>query len=125
MRSKEVRSPQSSDIKKTIKGYDFVQNDWDPSDQNGHGTHVAGIAAAETNNSIGIAGMAPESNILAVRVLDAQGSGYLNNVVKGIIYVADQGAEVINLSLGCNCDTQTLEDAVDYAGSRHRFLHSS
>ncbi|MEN2766672.1 S8 family peptidase [Ornithinibacillus xuwenensis] len=100
---------------KVIRGYDFVQNDNYPMDQNGHGTHVAGIAAAETNNATGIAGMAPNTRILAVRVLDANGSGSLADIADGIIYAADAGAEVINLSLGCNCDTQTLEDAVNYA----------
>jgi thermitase len=100
---------------KVIRGYDFVQNDNYPMDQNGHGTHVAGIAAAETNNATGIAGMAPNTKILAVRVLDANGSGSLADIADGIRYAADSGAEVINLSLGCNCDTQTLENAVNYA----------
>ncbi|WP_047983003.1 S8 family peptidase [Ornithinibacillus californiensis] len=103
---------------KVVLGYDFVQNDWTPSDQNGHGTHVAGIAAAETNNGTGIAGMAPNTKILAVRVLDANGSGSLAAIADGIIYATDAGAEVINLSLGCNCDTQTLENAVNYAWNR-------
>ncbi|WP_010531413.1 S8 family peptidase [Lentibacillus jeotgali] len=103
---------------KTILGYDFVENDDDPLDQNGHGTHVAGTAAAETNNGTGVAGMAPESSILAVRVLDAQGSGSLANIVDGIRYAADHGAEVINLSLGCDCDTQAMEDAVNYAWNK-------
>lgn len=100
---------------KTILGYDFVDNDYNPMDLNGHGTHVAGIAAAETNNANGIAGMAPYTAILAVRVLDANGGGSLADVADGIRYAADMGAEVINLSLGCNCDTRTLENAVNYA----------
>lgn len=103
---------------KVIRGYDFVQNDNTPQDQNGHGTHVAGIAAAETNNSIGIAGMAPNTKILAVRVLDANGSGSLANIADGIIYATDAGAEVINLSLGCDCSTTTLQNAVNYAWNR-------
>src|SRR5690606_25119401 len=103
---------------KEIRGYDFVQNDWYPSDANGHGTHVAGIAAAETSNGVGIAGMAPNTKILAVRVLDANGSGSLANIADGIIYATDAGAEVINLSLGCDCATQTLENAVNYAWNR-------
>ncbi|MUK90425.1 S8 family serine peptidase [Ornithinibacillus sp. L9] len=103
---------------KTIRGYDFVDRDYTPSDLNGHGTHVAGIAAAETNNGTGIAGMAPNTRILAVRVLDANGSGSLANIANGIRYAADNGAEVINLSLGCACDTRALEDAVNYAWNR-------
>ncbi|MUK90297.1 S8 family serine peptidase [Ornithinibacillus sp. L9] len=100
---------------KTIPGYNFVRNNNNPTDRNGHGTHVAGIAAAETNNGVGVAGMAPETSILAVQVLDNRGSGSLDAVADGIVYAADYGAEVINLSLGCDCDTQTLEDAVNYA----------
>ncbi|WP_241655870.1 S8 family peptidase [Halobacillus litoralis] len=103
---------------KTIKGYDFVDNDYDPMDENNHGTHVAGTAAAETNNGAGVAGMAPNTNILAVRALDASGNGSLYDIADAIRYSADAGAEVINLSLGCNCDTQTLEDAVNYAWSK-------
>lgn len=100
---------------KTIKGYDYIDNDTNPMDLNGHGTHVAGIAAAETNNATGIAGTAPNTKILAVRVLDANGSGSLAAIANGIRYAADAGAEVINMSLGCDCSTTTLQDAVNYA----------
>jgi thermitase len=103
---------------KTIRGYDFVDNDYYPMDLNGHGTHVAGTAAAETNNGTGIAGMAPNTRILAVRVLDASGNGSLADIADGIRYAADQGAEVINLSLGCDCSTTTLKNAVDYAWNK-------
>jgi thermitase len=103
---------------KTIRGYDFVDNDYYPMDLNGHGTHVAGTAAAETNNGTGVAGMAPNTRILAVRVLDANGSGSLADIADGIRYAADQGAEVINLSLGCDCSTPTLESAVNYAWNK-------
>lgn len=103
---------------KTIRGYDFVDRDYTPMDLNGHGTHVAGTAAAITNNARGVAGMAPNTKILAVRVLDANGSGSLTNIADGIRYAADQGAEVINLSLGCDCSTTTLENAVNYAWNK-------
>ncbi|WP_421384780.1 S8 family peptidase [Bacillus salacetis] len=103
---------------KTLRGYDFVDNDYYPMDLNGHGTHVAGTAAAETNNGTGIAGMAPNTKILAVRVLDANGSGSLADIADGIRYAADAGAEVINLSLGCDCSTTTLKNAVDYAWNK-------
>jgi subtilisin family serine protease len=71
-----------------------------PQDENGHGTHVAGIAAASTNNGIGVAGTAPAARIMPVRVLDASGSADDPTVIAGIRYAADHGAKVINLSLG-------------------------
>ncbi|MEY2447287.1 MAG: thermitase [Acidimicrobiaceae bacterium] len=69
-------------------------------DDNGHGTHVAGIAAAATDNQTGVAGTAPDASILAVKVLDSTGSGSADDVAAGIRYAADHGASVINLSLG-------------------------
>ncbi|SEM99016.1 S8 family peptidase [Lihuaxuella thermophila] len=103
---------------KVINGWDFVYDDSVPNDANGHGTHCAGIAAATTNNGTGIAGMAPNARILAVRVLDANGSGTLDDVANGIIYAADQGAQVISLSLGGSAGTTTLQNAVNYAWNR-------
>jgi thermitase len=103
---------------KVVRGYDYVDNDWDPYDGNGHGTHAAGIAAAITNNTRGIAGMAPDAKIYAVRVLDDSGSGTLQNVANGIIHAADNGADVISLSLGSPNDSITLKEAVDYAWNK-------
>jgi thermitase len=84
-------------------------------DENGHGTHCSGISAAITNNKIGIAGVAPKVKILAVRVLNADGEGYLSDVVNGITYAADRGAKVISLSLGSPRGSQTLQKAIQYA----------
>jgi subtilisin family serine protease len=89
---------------KVVAGNDFVADKTDcpagPQDENGHGTHVAGIAAAVTNNGIGVAGVAPDAQIMPVRVLDAEGSGAQEDVAAGIRWAADHGAQVINLSLG-------------------------
>lgn len=106
---------------KLVPGYDFVQGDADANDGNGHGTHVAGSAAAETNNGLGGAGMCPECRLMPLRVLDNSGSGSLANVARAIIYAADNGARVVNLSLGGSGAT-TLQRAVDYAWGRGVFL---
>ncbi|MEV3853888.1 S8 family peptidase [Streptomyces sp. NPDC050095] len=83
-----------------VDGYDFVDDDTEPKDMNGHGTHVSGIAAAHTDNGVGIAGGAPDAKLMEVRVLGADGSGSNANITKGIVWAADHGADVINLSLG-------------------------
>jgi len=108
---------------KLVPGYDFVNNDNGPHDIYGHGTHVAGIAAAETANLEGIAGVAFSANIkiMPVQVLNDDGMGTTANVAKGIMYAADNGAKVINLSLGGG-DSTTLKNAVDYAYSKGALL---
>ncbi len=100
---------------KCLPGYNFVDRSSDPMDDHGHGTHVAGIAAAVGNNSTGVAGVDWKARILPVKVLDAQGSGYDSDVAAGIRYAADHGAKVINLSLGSPDYSYTLEEAVNYA----------
>ncbi|MBA7512850.1 hypothetical protein ES705_04859 [subsurface metagenome] len=99
---------------KIVHGYDFVNEDADPMDDHGHGTHCAGIAAAESNNSQGITGVAWGSKLMPVKALDSAGQGAYSDVAEGIIYAADNGAKVINLSLGAYSYSQTLQDAVDY-----------
>lgn len=106
---------------KIVAGYDYVQGDTAPDDGNGHGTHVAGTSAAETNNSTGGAGTCPNCKLMPVRVLDNNGSGSLTNVANGITWAADHGAKVVNLSLGGSGST-TLQNAVDYAWNKGVFL---
>jgi subtilisin family serine protease len=99
-------------------GYDFVNDDDDPQDDNGHGTFVAGAAAAITNNSEGVAGAAWRGGIIPVKVLDSLGLGTDADIAAGITWAADHAAEVINLSLGGPDTSQVLEDAVSYALSQ-------
>jgi len=90
-----------SDLKnKLLKGWDFVGNDNDPTDEYGHGTHVAGIAAAETNNGTGIAGISWESKVYIVRVHNDKGKGSLFDTVAGIEKAAASGSRIINMSFG-------------------------
>jgi thermitase len=83
-----------------LPGHDFVQNDGTPQDGNGHGTHVTGIAVADTGNGIGVASVAPGAMVLPVRVLDDGGAGDSATVARGIDYAREQHVDVINLSLG-------------------------
>ena len=80
-----------------------------------HGSHVAGIVAAASDNGVGIAGAAPSLRVLPVRVLNSSGSGSSANVANGIIWAADNGADVINLSLGATSNSLVVEAAIDYA----------
>jgi thermitase len=98
---------------KVVGGMSFVGGS--AKDANGHGTHVAGIAAAVTNNATGVAGICPRCSIMPVRVLDANGSGSIADVAAGIVYAANNGARVINLSLGGPGTSQTLRSALEYA----------
>lgn len=101
-----------------VPGYDFVNNDSHPNDDEGHGTHVAGTVAQTTNNNLGVAGVAYGARIMPVKVLDSNGSGYTTDVAAGITWAADNGAQVINLSLGSSSYSQTLAEAVAYAANQ-------
>ena len=100
---------------RVLPGIDLVNGDDDASDDNGHGTHVAGIIAATGNNGIGGAGVCWGCRILPVKALDGAGSGAYSTLASGITWAADHGAKVINLSLGGAMDSITLRAAVAYA----------
>lgn len=100
-----------------IAGRDYVDipNDMVPRDAYGHGTHVAGLIGAVTNNYVGIAGADWRARLLIIRVLDQNGDGYLDDVVRGIDYAIGQGADVINLSLGSSGGASIMQPAIDRA----------
>jgi subtilisin family serine protease len=97
-----------------IRGWDFVYQDNNPMDFEGHGTHVAGAIAAERND-FGMTGVAYNAKIMPVRVLDANAKGYIDEIAAGIRYAADNGANVINLSLGGWYPSPLQDEAIEYA----------
>jgi subtilisin family serine protease len=98
-----------------VAGYDFVNNDSDPTDDFGHGTNVAGIALAKGNNSIGYAGVNWNSKIMICKILDNTNSGFYSWWADAIYFAVDNGAKVINLSAGGNGSSTLLENAINYA----------
>jgi len=98
-----------------VAGYDYVNNDSHPNDDCAHGTHVTGTIAQTTNNSLGVAGIAFNCSIMPIKVLDASGNGAYTAIVNGITFAADNGAEVINMSLGGSSGSTALQNAVIYA----------
>ncbi len=100
---------------KIVDGYDFVNDDDDPFDDNGHGTAVSGIIAGELSNSVGIAGICRKCKILPVKVLDENGEGNQSVVSAGIFYAINHGARIINISAGYSESSPILELAVKSA----------
>ncbi|MBB6675282.1 S8 family peptidase [Cohnella nanjingensis] len=98
-----------------VDGTNIVDPSAPPNDDVGHGTHVAGIIAAEVNNHEGVAGMTWYTKIMPVKALDSTGAGTTYSVAEGIIWATDHGAQVINLSLGNYAQAQFLHDAIKYA----------
>jgi Subtilase family len=105
-------------VNKLVPGYDFVNNDDVPDDDHGNGTHVAGIAAAETNNTVGIAGVGWQARLMPVKVLDATAGGDTSQAALGVRWAVDHGARVLNLGLAGPTPSSALQDAIDYARRR-------
>lgn len=105
-------------------GYNFVNDTSDAMDDNSHGTHVAGIIAAEANNKQGISGITGslDVKIIPVKVLNSKGEGQSDIIAKGIEYAADKGADIINLSFGCDEESTDIEDAIQYARNKGAFV---
>lgn len=102
---------------KLISNINF-SNSGTTDDVYGHGTHVAGIAAAITDNGVGVAGLGYNSTIMNVKVLSDIGAGLYSWIASGIIWAADNGAEIINMSLGGPSESSTLEEAINYAWNK-------
>jgi serine protease len=107
-----------------VTGYDFINKDAHPNDDNSHGTHVTGTIAQTTNNALGVAGIAYKTAIMPVKVLNSVGSGTEQALADGIKYATNNGAEIISLSLGFDpsitpSQLPTLTSAVQYAISQN------
>jgi serine protease len=100
-----------------VPGYDFVENDADPQDMNGHGTHVTGIIAALTNNNKGVAGVTWGQNVKIMPLKVARSDGRVSDFrfAKAVVYAVDHGAKIINASLGSRVSSALLQAAVRYA----------
>lgn len=114
-----LRSPDFA-ASQFVKGYDFVDHDRVPLDENGHGTHVAGTIAEKTDNAIGLTGLAYRAKLMPVRVLDQHGRGAASEIAKGIRFAVAHHAQVINMSFNFGCGKQVPE--VDEA-LREAFQH--
>jgi serine protease len=98
-----------------VPGYDFVNDREDADDDYGHGTHIAGTIAQSTNNNYGTAGIAYAAKLMPLKVIGSMGAGTVSDIAEAIRFAADNGADVINLSLGGFGDTHVLKEAIDYA----------
>lgn len=98
-----------------VSGKNFIEPSLAPQDNNGHGTLVSGIIAAQGNNSYGKAGVVWNTRIMPLKALNHQGNGTIEHIAEAIIYAADNGARVINLSLGGDSPSNVIRDAIRYA----------
>jgi serine protease len=102
------------------KGYDFVEHDRVPLDENGHGTHIAGTIGEKTNNGVGLTGLAYRAKLMPIRVLDQQGRGQADDIARGIRFATVHGADVINMSFnfGCGRHVPGVDEALQEAYDR-------
>jgi subtilisin family serine protease len=101
-----------------VHGWDFVYGTNNPVDENGHGTEVAGVAAATANNGVGIAGVCWGCRVMVVKVMQPSGIANYSDLAAGVVYAASKGAQVINISLGGYSDSSTLRAAIEAASSK-------
>lgn len=102
-----------------LHGWNFLNNTFNIADDNGHGTHVTGILAATGNNGIGVAGVDWNAKIMPLKFIDSQGNGSVDDAIRAVYFAVDHGARVINASWGGGGYSQSLIDAINYAGSHN------
>jgi subtilisin family serine protease len=105
-------------VSSIIAGKNFVEPDMPPFDSLEHGTHAAGILAANDNN-FGVVGVAPDCKIMPIKILNSYGQGKMEHVAEGIKFAADNGADIINMSIGCRNPVPIVLDAINYANSKN------
>ncbi|MFP4596943.1 MAG: S8 family serine peptidase [Persicimonas sp.] len=113
-----ITRPKDLDGTSSVDGYDFVDDDAFAWDGHGHGTHVAGTIAQTTNNEYGVAGLAYNSKIMPLRVLNSRGFGQVSDIADAVRFSADNGADVINMSLGGPLPSLVLSRAIKYANKK-------
>jgi subtilisin family serine protease len=119
-------APNQPDLAgKLLNGYNFYAGTTNWADDNGHGTAVAGSAAAQGNNGLGVAGVAWNVMILPVKVADSTGYATYSNMAKGLTFAADQGARVINISMAGTSSSSTLQSAVTYAWNHNCLIFAA
>jgi serine protease len=110
-----ITRPRDLEGTDSVTGYDFVDDDDFAWDGHGHGTHVAGTIAQTTNNEFGVAGVAHDSSIMPLRVLNSEGFGSIADIADAIRFAADNGADIVNMSLGGPLPSLVLKRAIDHA----------
>ncbi len=104
----------NNDYVDDVNGWNFDRNNNNPQDDNGHGTMISGVIAAETNNGMGVAGIVWNGKIMPIKTMDKEGSAYDTDVAEGLVYAVDNGAKIINLSFGENNPSAVIDLAVNY-----------
>ncbi|USG63816.1 S8 family peptidase [Brevibacillus ruminantium] len=116
----DLKHPEFKD--KVVDGYNVLEDNNHPEDDNGHGTHVAGVIAARTNNANGVAGMSWNSKLMPIKAIGSDGAGSAYDIAQGIYWATDHGADVINLSVGNYTPSAALQEACRYAFERNVVL---
>jgi subtilisin family serine protease len=119
------RDDDSNGFVDDVHGANMFDSSANVDDDNGHGTHVAGIIAARQNNGIGVSGIAPQATIMPVKVLDAGMAGTTETLARGIRYAVDKGAKILNVSVNTDVATATIQASVKYAGEHGAIVVAS